>query len=78
MKWTEEAKKMFFLASYNIDKFRDFVINSSFLERYEIDEATVEKIRSDEIALLRFGMNWLKWLLFKQGDFKLKSGPAKS
>lgn len=75
MKWNEKTKKMFFLASYNIDKFREFVFDSSFLDRYEVDPATVEKMRSDEIALLRFGMNWLKWLLFKQGDFKLKQAP---
>jgi Fe-S-cluster containining protein len=67
---TEQAKKMFFLASYNIDKFREFVFESSFLARYDIDEVTVEKIKADEIALLQFGMKWLKWLLFKQGDFK--------
>lgn len=72
IKMTEPAKKMFFLASYNIDKFKEFVFESSFLTRYDIDKATVEKISADEIALLQFGMKWLKWLLFKQGDFKIK------
>jgi Fe-S-cluster containining protein len=76
MKWTEETKRMFFLASYNIDPFRQFVFESSFLKRYEVDPATVEKIREDDIELLRFGMRWLKWLLFKQGDFKLKATPS--
>jgi len=75
MKWTEETKRMFFLASYNIDKFRQFVVESSFLNRYDVDSATVEKIREDDIELLRFGMKWIKWLLFKQGDFTLK-GPS--
>jgi hypothetical protein len=64
---------MFFLASYNIDKFRDFVFSSSFLKRYDIDEATLEKIKNDEIELLNFGMRWLKFILFKIGDFKMKS-----
>lgn len=63
---------MFFMASYNIDKFRQFVFESSFLDRYEIDPLTVAQIKSDEIALLKFGMRWLKWLLFKEGEFKLK------
>jgi Fe-S-cluster containining protein len=70
IKLGEQAKKMFFMASYNIDKFREFVFESSFMRRYEIDRATAEKIKSDEIALLQFGITWLKWLLFKQGDFK--------
>lgn len=74
MQLTEQTKKMFFLASYNIDKFREFVFESSFLKRYEMDAALLEEIRNDEIALLHFGLNWLKWLLFKEGDFQLKAG----
>ncbi len=60
------------LASYNIDKFKEFVFESSFLKRYQVDDATVEKIKTDEIELLQFGMRWLKWLLFKEGDFEIK------
>ena len=73
IKLTEQSKQMFFLASYNIDKFREFVFSSSFLERYDIDAATQEKIKADEMELLNFGMRWLKFILYKIGDFKLKS-----
>jgi uncharacterized protein len=69
---TEQTKRMFFLVSYNIDKFREFVFESSFLRRYEVDESTLKQIKADEIALLEFGLKWLKWLLFKEGDFKIK------
>jgi Fe-S-cluster containining protein len=71
VKWTEQAKKMFFMASYNIDSFRQFLFESSFLNRYKIDAEEVEAIRNDEIALLKFGMRWLKWLLFKEGTFEV-------
>ena len=60
--------------SYNLDKFREFVFKSSFLDRYEVDETTLKQIKDDEIALLKFGLTWLKWLLFKEGDFKPKTG----
>jgi len=76
IKLTEESKQMFFLVSYNIDKFKQFVFESSFLARYDIDSETVEKIKNDEIALLRFGFKWLQWVLFKEGDFKLKKDAA--
>ena len=76
IKLTEQTKKMFFLVSYNIDKFREFVFESSFLRRYVVDAAMLEEIRNDEIALLQFGLKWLKWLLFKEGDFKMKSDAA--
>jgi hypothetical protein len=73
MQLTEKTKQMFFLASYNIDKFREFVFESSFLERYAIEESVLGRIKDDEIALLKFGLKWLKWLLFKEGDFKLRA-----
>jgi Fe-S-cluster containining protein len=69
IKLTEQSKKMFFLASYNIDKFREFVFESSFLNKYDIKPETIKKIQNDEIALLEFAMRWIKWLLFKIGNF---------
>ena len=69
---------MFFLVSYNIDKFKKFIFESSFLDRYKIADETVEKIREDEIARLEFGINWLKSLLFKgasEDQFKINKKP---
>jgi len=76
MKLTEKTKKMFFLVSYNIDKFKTFVFQSSFLSLYDVDDDTLTTIKKDEIALLKFGMKWLKWLLFKEGDIKINAAAA--
>jgi len=79
---TEQSKKMFFLVSYNTDKFKKFIFESSFLDRYKIDDETVEKIKEDEIARLEFGINWLKSLLFKDASkdqkdqFEMKENAA--
>lgn len=70
---TDQTKQMFFMVSYNLDKFREFVFGSTFLQRYEVDAAILAEIKNDEIALLKFGLKWLKWLLFKEGDFQLKA-----
>ncbi len=72
LKLTEQTKKMFFLASYDIDSFRAFVFGSSFLARYVVDDDTVAAMKTDDIALLKFGMTWLKWLIFKEGDVKIR------
>jgi len=69
---TEKTKQLFFMVSYNIDAFRDFVFESTFLKRYDIPSETIESIRNDDIALLKFGMRWLKFILYKDGDFKLR------
>jgi uncharacterized protein len=73
---TDKTKNMFFTASYDIDRFRRFVFESSFLSLYNIEKEMVEKIRSDEIALLQFGFKWLKWLLFKDGELKMNEEAA--
>ncbi|MFZ7124859.1 MAG: YkgJ family cysteine cluster protein [Desulfobacterales bacterium] len=70
---SEKSKQMFFTASYNIDQFRRFVFDSSFLNRYRVDPATVDRIREDEVALLDFGLTWLKFVLFKIGGFQMRS-----
>jgi uncharacterized protein len=75
MHWAEQAKKMFFMASYNIDRFREFVFESSFLERYPTDPETLERIRTDDVALLEFGLTWLKGILFSP-PAEMSAAPA--
>lgn len=73
---TEQSKKMFFTTSYDIDQFREFVFNSSFLSLYDIDDAEIEKLRTDETALLMFGFKWMKWVFYKIGNFKVNQDAA--
>jgi Fe-S-cluster containining protein len=72
LKLSEESKQMFFMICYNIDKFRTFVFNSSFLDRYEIPLDKIEEIRADDVKLLEFGFEWLKASFFKTGQEKFK------
>ena len=68
MKLSEQSKQMFFLACYNIDKFRSFIFESSFLKRHTVEGDVVEAIRNDDIKLLQFGFDWLKSTFFKDGE----------
>jgi Fe-S-cluster containining protein len=56
--------EIFFTACYDLDRFRAFVFESTFLERFELDAETVERIRGDDDALLRFAFRWLRFALF--------------
>jgi len=56
------------MVSYNIDKFREFVFGSTFLQRFKVDAQTQEKIKNDDIELLNFGVEWLKEIFFKQSS----------
>ena len=77
IKLSEQSKQMFFLACYNIDKFRKFVFESSFLTRYEYNEKLIEEIRNDEVKLLKFGFEWMKSTLFGEGDIIRVKGSSK-
>lgn len=52
--------KMAFMATYNMDAFRNFVFESSFLKRYRVKRDRVRKMRKDDLALLGFGFAWVK------------------
>lgn len=66
--------KMAFMAAYNIDAFRDFVLNSSFLKRYKVRSQLRMKMKSDDVVMLKVGMAWIKMFLFgiKTKDITLK------
>ncbi|NWH03592.1 YkgJ family cysteine cluster protein [Desulfobacter latus] len=80
MKLSEQAKQMFFMVCYNIDKFKQFVFESSFLTRYNIPEERVAQIKDDDVKLLQFGFEWLKTTFFHTGEemfnTKEKNGDA--
>jgi Fe-S-cluster containining protein len=56
--------EMLFTACYDLDKFRSFVFDSTFLKRFELEQALVEQLKSDDDTLLRFAFRWLRFALF--------------
>jgi uncharacterized protein len=59
-----QKAKMVFMATYNIDRFRDFVFNSSFLKRYKVKSALLKKIKKDDTQLMKFGFEWVKFFVW--------------
>jgi hypothetical protein len=48
------------------------VFKSSFLSKFDVDEDILKKIRDDDVALLYFGSQWLRFALFgKKGFLKI-------
>ncbi len=69
----EPAKvQMFYKTCYNLDNFRTHLFSSSFFERFDIDEATIEGLKTDDEALLDFGIKWLRFSLFAENTLKVK------
>jgi hypothetical protein len=73
-----EKMHMLFTACYDLDKFREFVFESTLLERFEIDEDFVDEMRSHDEALLRFAYLWLRFSLFGEKTMKVKPHVAEA
>ncbi len=69
--FSQKSLDLFFIVSTNLDLFRDFVMNSKFLDAYLIDAAYLEKIMADELEFLKFSLKWLRFVMFDEGDFKV-------
>ena len=69
---SEQSRGMFFMVSSNIDRLRRFVFESSFLDKHDVGKDRLEQIKTDEVALLKFGFDWLQSSLFGADKVKLK------
>jgi Fe-S-cluster containining protein len=72
----EKTLQMFFMGSYNIDSFKEFVFSTSFLDIYEIDDERIERIKRDEIALFDLAVDWLMSTFYGGGLLKIREHTA--
>jgi Fe-S-cluster containining protein len=68
---TEDKLQMFYMTSYNLDRFRDFVLKTKFSRVFDLSEEDVAGIREDETILLELGMRWLKFALYGEETLRL-------
>lgn len=66
----EKKLKMFLMASYNIDKFREFVFGTKFFQIFPSEEAKREIYKEDDTALLRLAMEFLKLSFLGESQLK--------
>ena len=56
--------QLFFLACYDVDRFRRFVLSDNFKNTYALDAEVYALLERDDVALLRFGFRLLRQVLF--------------
>jgi len=61
---SEMSLQLFFMASYNTDMFRRFVLSDKFKASYDIPAETYEQIEKDDVALLQFAYKFMRQALF--------------
>jgi Fe-S-cluster containining protein len=68
--------ELFHTACYDLDAFRRFVFESSFLRRFEVEEPVVEKIKENDEELLRLAFRWLRFALFAEPTMRVRPETA--
>lgn len=56
--------QLWFLASYDIDGFREFVVSPSFGEVFILSDEEKENLRKDDVALMHFAARFLDQVMF--------------
>ena len=70
--------EMFFMACYDVDRFRKLVFSSSFFEKFEVDEETRARIKEDDVEMLNFAYQWLRFALFGAKSMVIKDAAVKN
>jgi Fe-S-cluster containining protein len=68
----KKIQEMYYMACYDLDRFRRFIFKSKFLETFDVDTETVGKIKHDDVELYKFAMRWLEYGLLGQHVLKVK------
>ncbi|MBW1800582.1 MAG: YkgJ family cysteine cluster protein [Deltaproteobacteria bacterium] len=64
--------QMFAMASYNLDQFRNFIFKSRFFDLFEVSPDLKEKMAEDDVTLMTFAFDWLRFSLFGEKKLDLK------
>ncbi len=54
----------FYLALYDLDEFKEQIVNNNLLYEFNIPEKIKESIKKDDETLLNLGLSWVKYMLF--------------
>jgi hypothetical protein len=73
---TLRSRQLFFMACYDIDRFREFVFAESFAKLFELKPEERESFAKDDVALLQFAFRFLRQVLFGEESIALNAEAA--
>lgn len=56
-------QQLAFMVCYNVDQFREYVNSHNLLKSFRLDRDRRRRIERDDAELLRFGFDWLQFIL---------------
>lgn len=73
---SKRSLELFFMACYDLDRFRAFVASEGFGELYDLPAEEMQKILSEDTELMLFGFRFLKQVLYGENTIPLKQDAA--
>jgi Fe-S-cluster containining protein len=60
----EATLQMYFMCSYDMDRFRRFVMSDAFKTTYDLEDTLYQTLEKEDIALMQFGTRLMKQVFF--------------
>ncbi len=73
---SKQSLQLYFMACYDLDRFRSFVTSAGFTELYELTDEENNALLADETTLMLFGFRFLKQVLFGENTLPLRKEAA--
>ena len=70
----EMSLQLFFMASFNFDMLRKFVLSDNFKATYDLPEETYAEVAEDDIALMKLGNRLMRQALFGEKTIPENTG----
>jgi len=71
---SDMSLQLFFMASYDVDRFRRFVISDNFKKMYQVTDEEFASFENDDVKLMQFGFALMKQVLFGELTIKEREG----
>jgi hypothetical protein len=70
---SKRSLQLWFMACYDLDRFRAFVASEPFGETYDIPDAELKEILLDDNNLMQFAFRFLRQTMFGEETIKMKA-----
>lgn len=69
---SKRSLQLFFMACYDLDRFREFASSDAFNDIYDISDEMKQKIFSDDVELMQFAFGFLRQTMFGETYLALR------
>ncbi len=64
------ALKMAFMACFNVDEFKKFIFESTFLSRFNVSQNRLDRLKVSDVELMILGFDWINYFLTGKGPLR--------